>query len=38
MEQFGKLRIIMLFEISQTEKGKPHDLIYMWNLKKPNSE
>ena len=28
----------MLSEISQTQKEIPHDLTYIWNLKKLNSE
>ena len=28
------LEIIILSEVSQTEKDKYHDIAYMWNLKK----
>ena len=30
------LEIIILSEVSQTEKDKYHDITYMWNLKKKN--
>ena len=28
------LEIVILSKVSQTEKDKYHDIIYMWNLKK----
>ena len=28
------LEIVILSEVSQTEKDKYHDIAYMWNLKK----
>ena len=28
------LEIVILSEVSQTEKDKYHDITYMWNLKK----
>ena len=28
------LEIVILSEVSQTEKEKYHDITYMWNLKK----
>ena len=28
------LEIVTLTEVSQTEKGIPHDITYMWNLKR----
>ena len=28
------LKMIILSEVSQTEKDKYHDITYMWNLKK----
>ena len=32
------LEIIILSEVSQTEKDKYHDITYMWNLKNDTNE
>ena len=32
------LEIIILSEVSQTEKDKYHDITYMWNLKKKKKD
>ena len=32
------LEIVILSEVSQTEKDKYHDIAYMWNLKNGTSE